>query len=250
MDKKQLWLNLKDYNFNHMVPFHLWERIREQFGGPDASTKAFASKISRKLGWPEKFTFKAILEYKKFVYLGVVSDFAVTPSKILDQVWHEHILFNKAYRQFCAEVIQYEFDHNPELIPAEDQTGTFNAQFLETIQLYKEEFGIDPPHEIWGTPKYNKETLDAIGYESSKKKLGAQFDSTPLYMYFDLPGSSRDSSGSPEFEGFGGGSGGGAGVTGFWGTNNGISSESTSFEGDSGSNCSSSSCSSGCSGGD
>jgi hypothetical protein len=61
-----------------------------------------------------------IREYKKFIYLGAVSDFVVTPSKIIDQVWHEHLLFTKAYRDFCSDVPGFSFDHNPKLIPVND----------------------------------------------------------------------------------------------------------------------------------
>lgn len=144
MHKTQLWLNLQAYHFDNLVPPHLWDHVIENFGGPDAPTKAFAKKIARKFGWSNKFALKAISEYKKFIYLGVFSDFAVTPSKIIDQVWHEHILFSKAYREFCTEIIQYNFDHNPELVPIADQTGTFNAQYLDTINLYQTEFGFVP----------------------------------------------------------------------------------------------------------
>ena len=89
MDKKDLWLRLKAYYFNHLVPPHLWVKITAAFGGEDASTKAFADKIARKLQWKHRFALRAIREYKKFIYLGAVSDFVVTPSKIIDQVWHE-----------------------------------------------------------------------------------------------------------------------------------------------------------------
>ena len=34
-------------------------------------------------------SLRAIKEYKKFIYLGAAGDFIVTPSKIIDQVWHE-----------------------------------------------------------------------------------------------------------------------------------------------------------------
>ena len=110
----------------------------------DASTKAFADKIAHKPEWKHRFALRAIREYKKFIYLGAVSDFVVTPSKIIDQVWHEHLLFTKAYREFCTDVLGFSFDHNPELIPMTDQTGTFNAQYLDTLELYKKEFFIHP----------------------------------------------------------------------------------------------------------
>jgi hypothetical protein len=44
MNKKYLWLRLKDYYFNHIVRPHLWQKVTEAFGGEDAFTKAFAGK--------------------------------------------------------------------------------------------------------------------------------------------------------------------------------------------------------------
>ena len=239
MNKKDLWLRLKAYHFNHLVPPHLWIKVRAAFGGEEASTKAFADKIARKLDWKHLFTLRAIREYKKFIYLGAVSDFVVTPSKIIDQVWHEHLLFTKAYRDFCSDVLGFSFDHNPELIPMTDQTGTFNAQYLDTLELYKKEFGIEPPEDIWSQPKFDKELVPINGYESKKKTAiaggdsGPYYSDTPLYTYF-----SSDTAMLGEFGGFDGGDGSGAGASDSW-----------SSDSDSGSD-SGSSCSSGCGGGD
>ncbi len=154
MNKKQLWLKIANYHFEHLVATHLWDDIISKFGGENPSSKAFADKLSRKLNWSKKFASKAIWEYKKFVYLGVISDFSITPSKIIDQVWHEHLLFSAGYRKFCKDVIEYDFDHNPELIPFNSQTETFHSQYFHTIELYKTEFGIAPPAEIWEETKF------------------------------------------------------------------------------------------------
>src|SRR6476661_5465639 len=99
--KKDLWLRLKHYHFEHLVPPHLSDHVMACFGGHDAATHAFASKLSRKLGWTSRFARRAIEEYRKFLYLGSVAEFGVTPSKVIDQVWHEHLLFTKAYHEFC-----------------------------------------------------------------------------------------------------------------------------------------------------
>lgn len=242
MDKKQLWLNLKAYHFDNLVAPDLWDHIQEKFSGTNASTKAFADKLARKLEWKNKFALKAIDEYKKFVYLGVISEFAATPSKVIDKVWHEHILFSKAYREFCINVIHYDFDHTPELVPMADQTGTFNAQYLDTLQLYKSEFGVDPPGAIWSIPKFDKEVIPANGYEAKKKRSSSTYiDDAPLHSWFVASTGSEESNSFPEFSGFDGGSGGGAGTSGAWdspGTNDNGSGSS-----DSGSGCSS--CSSG-----
>lgn len=239
MNKRELWLRLKNYHFDHMVPAGLWEQLQARFGARDTSTKAFAHKLARKLGWSNAFALKAVQEYKKFVYLGVVSDFVVTPPQVIDQVWHQHLLFSKAYRSFCHEVIHYDFDHNPELISLDEQTDTFHAQYIDTLELYRTEFGIDPPAAIWGAPKFdNQLVLNAANYRSKKKERmssdgGGSFSGDPLYRSFD-PVTDGSFFG---FLGFDGGDGGGAGAGGNW-----------SDSGDSGGDSSCSSCSSGCGG--
>lgn len=236
MNKKELWLSIANYHFDHLVPTSLWDEIVAKFGGQSPFTKAFADKLSRKLNWDKNFAMKAIGEYKKFVYLGVISNFSVTPSKIIDQVWHEHILFSAGYRKFCKDVIQYDFDHNPELVALNSQSEAFKSQYFHTIELYKKEFGFTAPYEIWGATKFKgklkkpKEREDNFYYSSDysgNDSLVSMFHS--------------DHSSAPAE--FGGGDFGGAGAGASWdfGGDSGGSS-------DSGSSCSSS-CGGGCGGG-
>lgn len=234
--KKELWLRLKHYHFDNLVPPHLSDRVSSRFGGTDPSTHAFASKLARKLDWKPRFALQAIGEYKKFVLLGVTSDFAVTPSKVIDQVWHEHILFSRAYREFCRDVLERDFDHNPELVASDQQTDTFKAQFDATIAAYEREFGVPPPSEVWGTPKFRKDdkTKRRSHADGTLTSASTTDDSTPLYMQFDAGGG--DSSSMAEFGGGGGFFGGGGGDS--W-----VSDSSSSDSG------SSSSCSSSCGGG-
>ena len=67
MNKKELWLNIANYHFDHLAPTHLWDEIAAKFGGQNPFTKAFADKLSRKLNWRKRFAMKALWEYKKFV---------------------------------------------------------------------------------------------------------------------------------------------------------------------------------------
>ena len=248
MNKKELWLKLRDYHFDHLVPTNLWEHIAANFGGSNAFSKAFASKIARKHGWKNNFTLRAVKEYKKFVYLGIISDFIVTPSKIIDVVWHEHLLFSKGYREFCTDVIEYEFDHYPELIPLDDQTGQFKAQYLDTLELYTNEFGVEPPDDIWEATKYNNEKVTAGNHQSKKKgnsptSSGNYSSDTPLHGYFDGSAVADDNDTS-------GGDFGGGGAGGDWSDADG--DDSGSADGDGGGSDSGGdggSCSSGCGGG-
>lgn len=247
MNKKELWLNLANYHFDHLVPTHLWDEIAAKFGGQSPFTKAFADKLCRKLGWDRNFAMKAIFEYKKFVYLGVISDFSVTPSKVIDQVWHEHLLFSAGYRDFCRRIIQYDFDHNPELVSVDSQTEAFQAQYFHTMELYKKEFGCEPPPGIWSATKFKGKTdkIKKPDKPANDSGYSASYDGTdPLISMFPSAvssqmvygGESGDGCGSPDHAGdhgsddtgSGGDSGGGS---------------------DSGSSCSSSCGGGGCGGG-
>jgi uncharacterized membrane protein YgcG len=242
MNKKELWLKIANYHFDNLVSTQLWDVIVARFGGQNPFTKAFADKLSRKLNWKKSFALKAIWEYKKFVYLGVISDFSVTPSKIIDQVWHEHLLFSAGYRKFCREIIRYNFDHNPELVSFGIQTEAFKSQYWHTIELYKKEFGIDPPAAIWETTKFKgkigeieKVRKSGIGSGNSNDYYGEG----SLISMFPSAEISHVESGGGEF---GGGGGGGS-----WDNSADTSDGSSGDSSDSGSSCSSG-CGGGCGG--
>ncbi|WP_053333916.1 glycine-rich domain-containing protein [Gemmatimonas phototrophica] len=238
--KKELWLRLRAYQFANLVPPDLWNKVAEAFGGGDASTRAFASKIARKHGWTTSFALRAIAEYRKFVFLGVTGDVVVTPSKVIDTVWHEHVLFTKAYREFCRDVLQRDFDHHPELLATESQTALFAQQYDATLERYEVEFRVPPPVAIWGTPKFPREASAARRPQPATATDGGD---VPLYAHFDGLGGTPGHHDMPEFGG-GGFSGGGGGDD--WG-NEGAGGDGG---GDSGGDGGGSGCSSGCGGGD
>ena len=210
--KKDLWLRLNAYHFDGIVPAQMADRVAALFGGSDASTKAFASKLSRKLGWTPGFALRAIAEYKRFVFLGNLGSLNVTPSRVIDQVWHEHLLFSRAYREFCGAVLGRDFDHNPELIPANDQTDVFQSQYLETLDAYRTEFNAEPPADIWSVPKFKTSAaVDSRAVKQPKRSRPDRWaDDTPLHVYFGESGGSGDDSSHAGFGGGGEFSGGGA----------------------------------------
>ncbi len=245
--KKDLWLRVRNYHFDHLAPPGLLDKLRAMFGGSDASTLAFADKLTRKLSWTRPFALRAIGEYKKFVYLGMVSDFPVTPARVIDQVWHEHLLFSRGYREFCDEVLGRNFDHNPELAPADEQTAKFQEQYVATLELYQAEFNVEPPEAFWGMPKFASRPGAATPPPKRRPRdrgdARATGSDAPLYGWFD--GSSGDGDASHDMPEFGGGKSGGGGADGEWseGGSGGDSSDGGSSDGGSG-------CSSGCGGGD
>lgn len=252
--KKELWIRLRRYRFENLVPVTLVGRIMGAFGEHDAFTRAFAAKIARKHGWTNEFAFLAIREYKKFVYLGTVSHYDVTPSKIIDQVWHEHQLFTRGYREFCQDVLGKHFDHSPELLAFDDQSELWSAQYQKTLAFYEHEFGVTPPQEIWGKTKFDPATIKGRVEKPKKKQSdtsGASSDEDiPLFTMFSNSGPEATYAPVPvTFTSGKGGEFGGAGAGGSWG-------DTATPEADAGS-ASTSSCSSssscgggGCGGGD
>jgi hypothetical protein len=197
----------------------MFDRVQAAFGVADASTHAFANKLARKLGWSVPFALRAIDEYRKFVYLGQVSDFPVTPPKVIDQVWHEHLLFTRAYRVFCDSVLGRDFDHNPELVPLDEQTAEFETQFTATRALYQSEFDREPPAQFWGVPKFAGRPEPIVADKPKLRRdsgsTATTYDDTPLYAYFgdSSGGGGAGHSSMPEF---GSGDSGGGGGGGSW----------------------------------
>jgi uncharacterized membrane protein YgcG len=236
--RKALWLRLRAYQFDHLVDAALADRIASAFGPHHASTRAFASKLRRKLGWETRFALRALDEYKKFLFLGVTGSTPVTPSKVIDQVWHEHLLFTRAYRQFCKEVLHHDFDHHPELVPEDSQTALFSEQYEETLRRYVAEFNVLPPPDIWGTPKFTLEVKPRSRRPRGRNGSGSP-DGDALYLSFDGVDGGPSTFDLSEFGGGGGFAGGGGSDS--WGAGD------SGGDAGSGSGCSSS-CGGGCGG--
>ncbi len=255
MTKKYLWLRIKNYHFEEVVPPNMWEKMVEMFGGTDASTKAFADKISRKHGFSKKYALKAVYEYKKFLYLAVISDFHVTPSKVIDIIWHDHILFTFAYRKFCDEIVEYNLNHHPELFPTQEQTARYHAQYLATLDLYVTEFGILPTDDVWDITKYEKERIiENIAIARQKQSTENLYYSSNSYstdasLHSSFGTEELENDSYPEFSGFNGGEGGGGGADGSW-DSDGFSSDADGGDGDGGSDGGDGGCGGGCGGGD
>lgn len=135
----------------------LWDRIRLYPFAPvpegqapksDPGKIALAARLEEAEGWDPAYVREAIEEYRRFVYLSRVSDRHVTPSEIVDRVWHEHITDSRSYvEDFCRTLFGEILHHEPATGP--DDRPRFEAQYAATRTLYAAEFGREPPAEIW-----------------------------------------------------------------------------------------------------
>ncbi|SMC81338.1 hypothetical protein [Moheibacter sediminis] len=124
----------------------LWNAIEDFDFDVPLSEFNFSTRLAKENFWTEAFTHQAILEYKKFMYLAATSDSMVSPSEIVDQVWHEHLVFTKSYQEFC-ELLGKQIQH----IPSTHHKGElqkFKQAKEDTQVLYNKVFG-EQPRNIW-----------------------------------------------------------------------------------------------------
>ncbi|MBN9296922.1 MAG: hypothetical protein J0I41_07915 [Filimonas sp.] len=124
----------------------LWNKILVfDFDNPPAEY-SFSIRLADENAWTKQFTAQAILEYKKFMYLAATSDFMVSPSEIVDTVWHQHLIFTQSYQDFCS-TIGKQIQHVPSTHNKED-FQKFKQAKERTTKLYAEAFG-EQPRQIW-----------------------------------------------------------------------------------------------------
>ncbi|WP_426474748.1 glycine-rich domain-containing protein [Chryseobacterium balustinum] len=129
-----------------MMNKDLWEKIeRFDFDHPP-SEYDFTLRLAHENYWTRNFTKQAILEYKKFMYLAAVSDMMVSPSEIVDTVWHQHLIFTKSYSEFCT-ILGKQIQHIPSTHNKED-FQKFKLAKERTTKLYETHFG-KQPESIW-----------------------------------------------------------------------------------------------------
>jgi hypothetical protein len=124
----------------------LWNQILAYDLDSPLSEYGFSTRIAKENYWTQNFTKKAILEYKKFMYLAATSDFMVSPSEIVDVVWHQHLIFTQSYQDFCG-ILGKQIQHVPST-HNRDEFEKFRTAKERTKKLYAEVFG-EQPENIW-----------------------------------------------------------------------------------------------------
>src|SRR5881394_4443252 len=101
----------------------------------------FVDRLCRENGWTLSHGKRAIEEYKRFVYLAIVSPEPVTPSQAVDQVWHLHLVYTRSYwDELCGKILGRPLHHGPTEGGAKED-AKFNDWYERTKALYASEFG-------------------------------------------------------------------------------------------------------------
>ncbi len=89
-------------------------------------------------------------EYRKFLALQLAHPEAtIVPCKIVDEIWHRHILDTAAYRRDCEAIFGRFVDHYPYFgMRSEAEAEELNDAYVGTLGLYRDAFG-EPPPDTW-----------------------------------------------------------------------------------------------------
>jgi uncharacterized protein (TIGR04222 family) len=117
-----------------------------------SSLHTFEDQLAAENGWSGAFTRRAIEEYRKFLLLAATVGHAVSPSDVVDQVWHLHLLRTRSYwDELCAKVLPQPLHHEPSRGGSEER-AKFEAWYANTLESYRRTFACDPPAGIWPVP--------------------------------------------------------------------------------------------------
>lgn len=159
----------------------LWNQIVDfDFDNPPAEY-SFTLRLAKENHWTKNFTQRAILEYKKFMYLAATANAMVSPSEVVDIVWHQHLIFSQSYERFC-QILGKPIKHIPSTHDKKDFQKFEQAAF-RTKELYTQNFG-EQPASIW----VQKDMYEGLNLRKSKLDLSIFiFIGTLLFLVLLMP---------------------------------------------------------------
>ena len=86
-------------------------------------------------------------ELMRFLNLAAHSRCILTPSRAIDDAWHEFILCTHSYSEFCTRYFGRMIHHHPG-----GKAQTNRDQFQQTLAIYRDHFG-DPDERFWLSPR-------------------------------------------------------------------------------------------------
>ncbi len=125
----------------------LWHRIEQHDFEPPHPLN-FTRRFARDHGLSLDETRLAISGYKRFCFLAIISTTQMTPSELVDEVWHQHLTYSRDYWDiWCGQVLQKPLHHDPTPGgPAAQQH--YRECYARTLALYEQFFGF-PDVRLW-----------------------------------------------------------------------------------------------------
>lgn len=97
------------------------------------------------IGWTNEQVEDAEIEYKRYLTLCRKYPYpqhSIVPNKIMDTMWHYHILDTKAYHKDSERIFGHYFHHFPYFgLRGEEDAKNLKSSFEKTKELYEKTFG-------------------------------------------------------------------------------------------------------------
>jgi hypothetical protein len=131
----------------------LWETLAalplDRLAGEPGPANAFVFRLMRQEEWDYTHTVRVVAEYRRFLYLSTLGE--VSPPADVDTAWHLHLTYTRAYwTGLCQRTLGKPLDHTP--ASGGEDALRYRAIYEETRRRYREEFGAEPPRDIWPDP--------------------------------------------------------------------------------------------------
>lgn len=159
----------------------LWEAIRRFSFDETIEEYGFETRLAYENKWTHHVTKQAIEEYKKFMFLASISNQMVSPSEIVDTVWHQHLIFSKSYEKLC-QITGKKIEHIPSTHNPHNHS-VFKTAKEYTTTLYESYFGKQNPY-FWDNHYLNATQL--ITNETVLRKRLIQIGCISILLYLPL----------------------------------------------------------------
>jgi len=92
----------------HQFNQNLWNKIAK------IDMSQIRLRLILRKGFSEEKAVQSIARYRQYLYLSGSNQFgAITPDKLVDEVWHDHILDMKKYQSDCLATFGFVIKHVP-----------------------------------------------------------------------------------------------------------------------------------------
>jgi hypothetical protein len=121
------------------------DRKREKFIQSAPFPKGLLSKLSKKhpnLAWKDAQLVSTALRHFFLAYHHAQYQYLAMPSEVVDDLWHEFILYTREYEQFCKQAFGRFFHHTPAAVLGDHQNSDIGLR-RTWFNVCKIEF-IDP----------------------------------------------------------------------------------------------------------
>ena len=101
-------------------------------------------------GYDEAYLDLAEQEYLRFLAMRRARpEASIVPCKVVDEMWHQHILDTIAYRHDCDAIFGRFMDHFPYFgMRGPDDAQALSDAYDQTLDCYRSAFG-EPPEGTW-----------------------------------------------------------------------------------------------------